>query len=157
MEFAPQGLYTSLLYLIRTEQTATKIQPHHFRLWISGRRLVQVYGDYWLYGGLGYISEAEKAKGEVFQDIAKRNLTATPLTYELFCVNKEVTAEQRAKDILIKDGSIVAGKKLSGALRRKRRLCDSKPRRKRRKRKKFGSVPNRTLKNPIRVEHLQSY
>jgi hypothetical protein len=37
MEFAPQGLYTSLLYLIRTEQTATKIQPHHFRLGISGR------------------------------------------------------------------------------------------------------------------------
>jgi hypothetical protein len=62
MEFAPQGLYTSLLYLIRTEQTATKIQPHHFRLGISGRRLIQSYGDYWLYGGLGYIPEAEKKK-----------------------------------------------------------------------------------------------
>jgi hypothetical protein len=122
MEYAPQGLYTSLHYLIRTEQTATKIQPHHFRLGISGRRLVQEYGDYWLYGGLGYISEAEKAKGDVFREIAKRNLTATPLTYELFCVDKEVTAEQRAKDILIKEGSIVAGKKLSGAQRRKRRL-----------------------------------
>ncbi len=122
MEFAAQGLYTSLLYLIRTEQTATNIQPHHFRLGISERRLVQAYGDYWLYGGLGYISEAEKAKGDVFLDIAKRNLTATPLTYQLFCANKEVTAEQRAKDILIKDGSIVVGKKLSGAQRRKRRL-----------------------------------
>jgi hypothetical protein len=31
-------------------------------------------------------------------------------------------AEQRAKDILIEDGSIVAGKKLSGAQRRKRRF-----------------------------------
>jgi hypothetical protein len=48
-------------------------------------------------------------------------LCATPLTYELFAVNKEVTAEQRAKDILIAEGSIVAGKKLSGAQRRKRR------------------------------------
>jgi hypothetical protein len=122
MEYAPQGLYTSLLYLIRTEQTATKIQPHHFRLGLSGRRLVQAYGDYWLYGGLGYIPETEKVKGDVFREIAKRNLTATPLTYELFCVNKEVTAEQGAKDILIKDGLIVAGKKLSGAQRRKRRI-----------------------------------
>jgi hypothetical protein len=100
---------------------ATNIQPHHFRLDLSGRRLVQAYSDYWLYGGLGYISEAEKAKGDIFRDIARRNLTDTPLTYELFCVNKEVTAEQRAKDILIKDGSIVVGKKLSGAQRRKRR------------------------------------
>jgi hypothetical protein len=49
-------------------------------------------------------------------------LTATPITFELFCVDKEVTAEQRAKDILIKEGSIMAGKKLSGAQRRKRRL-----------------------------------
>jgi hypothetical protein len=49
-------------------------------------------------------------------------LTATPTTYKLFCVDKEVTAEQRAKDILIKEGSIVAGKKLSGAQRRKRTL-----------------------------------
>jgi hypothetical protein len=122
MEYAPQGLYTSLLYLIRTEQTATNIQPHHFRLGLSGRRLVQAYGDYWLYGGLSYISEAKRAKGDVFREIAKRNQSVTPLTYELFCVNKEVTAEQRAKDILIKDGSIVAGKKLSGAQRRKRRL-----------------------------------
>jgi hypothetical protein len=62
MEFAPQGLYTSLLYFIRTEQTAKNIQPHHFRLGLSGRRLVQAYGDYWLYGGLGYIPEDEKAK-----------------------------------------------------------------------------------------------
>jgi hypothetical protein len=84
--------------------------------------VVQAYGDYWLYGGLGYISEAEKAKGDVFREIAKRNITATLLTYELFCVDKEVTAEQRAKDILIKEGSIVTGKKLSGAQRRKRRL-----------------------------------
>jgi hypothetical protein len=44
------------------------------------------------------------------------------MTYELFCADKEVTAEQRAKDILIKEGSIVAGKKQSGAQRRKRRL-----------------------------------
>jgi hypothetical protein len=46
---------------------------------------------------------------------------ATPLTYELLAVVKEVTAEQRAKDILIAEGSIVAGKRLSGAQRRKRR------------------------------------
>jgi hypothetical protein len=119
MEFAPQGLYTSLLYLIRTKQTATKIQPHHFRLGLSGRRLVQAYSDYWLYGGLGYIPEDEKAKGKAYREIAKRNLNATPLTYELFTIDKEVTVEQRAKDILIEDGSIVAGKKLSGAQRRK--------------------------------------
>jgi hypothetical protein len=119
MEFAPQGLYTSLLYLIRTEQTAKNIQPHHFWLGLSGRRLVQAYGDYWLYGGLGYIRDDERAKGDAYREIAKRNLNATPLTYELFTVNKEVTAEQRAKDILIKDGSIVASKKLSGAQRRK--------------------------------------
>jgi hypothetical protein len=121
MEFAPQGLCTSLLYLIRTEQTAKKIQPHHFRLGLSGRRLVQAYGDYWLYGGLGYIPDDERAKGDAYREIAKRNLKATLLTYELFSVDKEVTAEQRAKDILIKDGTIVAGKKLSGAQRRKRR------------------------------------
>jgi hypothetical protein len=66
MDYAPQGLYTSLLYLIRTKQTATKIQPHHFRLGISGHQLVQAYGNYWLYGGLGYILEAEKVKGDVF-------------------------------------------------------------------------------------------
>ncbi len=59
--------------------------------------------------------------GDTYREIAKRNLNATPLTYELFTLNKEVTAEQQAKDILIADGSIVAGKKLSGAQRRKRR------------------------------------
>jgi hypothetical protein len=121
MEFAAQGLYTSLLYLIRTEQTAKNIQPHHFRLGLSGRRLVQTYGDYWLYGGLGYIPDDEKAKGDVYRKIAKRNLNATPLTYELFTVKKEITAEQRAKDLLIAKGLIVAGKRLSGAQRRKRR------------------------------------
>ncbi len=121
MEFAAQGLYTSLLYLIRTEQTAKNIQPHHFRLGLNGRRLVQIYGDYWLYGGLGYIPDDEKAKGDIYSEIAKRNLTATPLTYELFTIEKEVTAEQRAKDILITKGWIVAGKRLSGAQRRKRR------------------------------------
>jgi hypothetical protein len=121
MEFAAQGLYTSLLYLIRTEKTAKTIQPHHFRLGLSGRRLSQAYGDYWLYGGLGYIPEDEKAKGDAYWKIAKRNLMATPLTYELLTVVKEVTAEQRAKDILIAKGSIVAGKRLSGAQRRKRR------------------------------------
>jgi hypothetical protein len=121
MEFAAQGLYTSLLYLIRTEQTAMKIQPHHFRLGLSGRRLAQAYGDYWLYGGLGYIPDDERAKGDAYREIAKRNLTATPLTYELLTIVKEVTAEQRAKDILIAKGSIVAGKRLSGAQRRKRR------------------------------------
>ena len=62
-----------------------------------------------------------KGRRATFREIAKRNLHATPLTYELFTVNKEVTAEQRAKDILIAEGSIVAGKKLSGAQRRKRR------------------------------------
>ena len=121
MESAAQGLYTSLLYLIRTEKTAKIIQPHHFWLGLIGRRLAQAYGDYWLYGGLGYIPEDEKAKGDIYREIAKRNLTATPLTYELLKVVKEVTAEQRAKDILIAKGSIVAGKRLSGAQRRKRR------------------------------------
>jgi hypothetical protein len=119
MEFAAQGLYTSLLYLVRTEQTAKNIQPHHFRLGLSGRRLVQAYD--WLYGGLGYIPEDEKAKGDTYREIAKRNLNSTPLTYKLFTIDKEITAEQRAKDILIAKGSIVAGKKLSGAQRRKRR------------------------------------
>ncbi len=121
MEFAAQGLYNSLLYLIRTEQTAKNIQPHHFRLGLSGRRLAQAYGDYWLYGGLGYIPDDEKAKGDAYREIAKRNLNATPLTYELLTIVKEVTAEQRAKDILIAKGSIVVGKRLSGAQRRKRR------------------------------------
>ena len=65
--------------------------------------------------------EDEKAKGDIYREIAKRNLMATPLTYELLTVVKEVTAEQRAKDILIAKGSIVAGKRLSGAQRRKRR------------------------------------
>ena len=121
MEFAAQGLYTSLLYLIRTEKTAKTIQPHHFRLGLTGRRLAQAYGDYWLFGGLGYIPEDEKAKGDIYREIAKRNLMATPLTYELLKIVEEVTAEQRAKDILIAKGSIVAGKRLSGAQRRKRR------------------------------------
>jgi hypothetical protein len=121
MKFAAQGLYTLLLYLVRTEQTAKNIQPHHFRLGLSGRRLVQAYGDYWLDGGLGYILEEEKAKGDAYREIAKQNLNSTPLTYELFTVDKEIMAEQRAKDILIAKGSIVAGKKLSGAQRRKRR------------------------------------
>ncbi len=83
---------------------------------------VQAYGDYWLYGGLGYIPETERAKGDVFRDIAKRNLTSTPMTYELLCVNKEVTNHQKAQEILIKTGAITNGKKLSGAQRRKRRL-----------------------------------
>jgi hypothetical protein len=74
-----------------------------------------------LYGGLGYIPEDEKVKGDVYREIAKQNLMATPLTYQLLAVVKEVTAEQRAKDILIAKGSIVAGKRLSGAQRRKRR------------------------------------
>jgi hypothetical protein len=121
MEFAAQGLYTLLLYLIRTEQTAKNIQPHHFRLGLTGRRLAQAYGDYWLYGGLGYIPEDKKAKGDVYREIAKRNLMATLLTYEPLTIVKEVTTEQRAKDILIAKGSIVAGKRLSGAQRRKRR------------------------------------
>jgi hypothetical protein len=121
MEFAAQGLYTLLLYLIRTEQTAKNIQPHHFRLGLTGRRLAQAYGDYWLYGGLGYIPEDKKAKGNVYREIAKRNLMATLLTYEPLTIVKEVTTEQRAKDILIAKGSIVAGKRLSGAQRRKRR------------------------------------
>jgi hypothetical protein len=122
MEFAPQGLYTSLLYLIRIDQMATKIQRHHFRLGISGRRLIQLYGDYWLYGGLGYIPESEKKKGEKYLEAARRNLKATPMMYELLVFNQEVTNDQRAKEILIKTGAITAGKKLSGAQRRKRRL-----------------------------------
>jgi hypothetical protein len=142
MEFAAQGLYTSLLYLIRTEQTAKNIQPHHFRLGLSGRRLAQAYGNYWLYGGLRYIPEDEKAKGDVYREIAKRNLTATPLTYELLTIVKEVTAEQRAKDILIANGSIVAGKRLSGAQRRKRRQLTLELEAEDRK-KKDKDVPNK--------------
>jgi hypothetical protein len=65
-----------LLYLIRTEQTATKIQPHHFRLGISGRRLIQSYGDYWQYGGLSYIPDAEKKKGKNYLEAATGNLRA---------------------------------------------------------------------------------
>jgi hypothetical protein len=101
MEYTPQGLYTSLLYLIKTEQATAKIQPHHFRLRISGRRLIQSYGNYWLYGGLAYIPEAGKKKGERYLEAAAQNLTAIP-------------------EILIKAGAIMAGKKLSGAQRRKR-------------------------------------
>jgi hypothetical protein len=122
MEYAPQGLFTSLLYLIRTEQRATKIQQHHFRLGISGRRLIQLYGDYWLYGGLGYIPESEKKKGEKYFEALRQNLKATPITNELLVFNQEVTNDQRAKEILIKTGVITAGKKLSGAQRRKCRL-----------------------------------
>jgi hypothetical protein len=122
MEYTPQGLYTLLLYLIRTEQTATKILPHHFRLGISGRRLIQSYGDYWLYGRLGYIPEAERKKGKKYLEAATQNLTATPMTYEMLVFNQEVTNDQRAKEILIKTGAITVGKKLSGAQRRKRRL-----------------------------------
>jgi hypothetical protein len=101
MEYTPQGLYTSLLYLIKTEQVTAKIQPHHFRLRISGRRLIQSYGNYWLYGGLAYIPEAGKKKGERYLEAAAQNLTAIP-------------------EILIKAGAIMAGKKLSVAQRRKR-------------------------------------
>jgi hypothetical protein len=35
LESTPQGLYTSLLYLIRTDATAVKIKLHHIRLGIS--------------------------------------------------------------------------------------------------------------------------
>ncbi len=49
-------------------------------------------------------------------------MRATPLTYELLVFNNEVTNDQRAKEILIKEGKITAGKKLSGAQRRKPRL-----------------------------------
>jgi hypothetical protein len=44
------------------------------------------------------------------------------MTYELLVFNNEVTNDQRVKEILIKAGAITAGKKLSGAQRRKRRL-----------------------------------
>jgi hypothetical protein len=44
------------------------------------------------------------------------------MTYELLCVDKEITNDQKAKEILIKAGANTAGKKLSGAQRRKRRL-----------------------------------
>jgi hypothetical protein len=43
------------------------------------------------------------------------------MTYEMLVFNNEVTNDQRAKEILIKTGEITAGKKLSGAQRRKRR------------------------------------
>jgi hypothetical protein len=87
------------------------------------------------------IPEDEKAKGDIYREIAKRNLNTTQLTYKLFCVNKEVTAEQRAKDILIKDGSIVAGKKLSGAQRRKRRLLTLKLEAEEKKKKEIRICP----------------
>jgi hypothetical protein len=44
------------------------------------------------------------------------------MTYELLVFNNEVTNNQRVKEILIKVGAIMAGKKLSGAQRRKCRL-----------------------------------
>jgi hypothetical protein len=102
-----------------------------------------------LYWGLGYIPEDERAKGDAYREIAKRNLTATPLTYELFSVNKEVTAEQRAKDILIKSGDITAGKKLSGAQRRKRRQLTLKLEAEEKKEKEIQICPEWTLKSPI--------
>ncbi len=131
MEYTPQGLYTSLLYLIKTEQTAAKIQPHHFRLRISGCWLIQSYGDYWLYGGLDYISEAGKKKGERYL-AAMQNLTATP-------------------EILIKAGAIMAGKKLSWTQRRKRRLLTLQldAEEKEKKDKEIWISPEWTLKIPI--------
>jgi hypothetical protein len=66
----PQGLNTSLLYLIRTDLTAANILPHHFRLGISDRRLIQSYGDYWLYRGLGAIPDNEKEKGKRYLEAA---------------------------------------------------------------------------------------
>ncbi len=126
LESAPQGLYTSLLYLIRTDATAVKIKPHHFRLGISGRRLVQAYGEYWLYRGLGIIPEDEKEKGKRYREAATRNLRSTPTLYEHLCFAAIETNEKKAKEILIKSGIITEGKRLSGAQRRKRRLLTLK-------------------------------
>jgi hypothetical protein len=74
LESAPQGLYTSLLYLIRTDLMVAKIKQHHFQLGISGRRLIEAYGDYWLYRGFGPIPEAKKNKGERYQKAAMQNI-----------------------------------------------------------------------------------
>ena len=74
LESAPQGLYTSLLYLIRTDLMVAKIKQHHFRLGISGRRLIEAYGDYWLYRGFGPIPEDKKNKGERYQKAAMQNI-----------------------------------------------------------------------------------
>jgi hypothetical protein len=123
LENAPRGLFTSLLFLIRTDLTAANILPHHFRLGLSGRRLVQSYGDYWLYGGLGRISAEEKARGKRYRETSRRNLLSTPTTYEsLNFVSEQRTNEQKAKAILVEQGVITDPKKrLSGSQRRKRR------------------------------------
>jgi hypothetical protein len=122
LESAPQGLYTSLLYLIRTDLTAANILPHHFRLGISGRRLIQSYGDYWLYRGLGAIPDNKKEKGKRYLEAATRNLRSTPTTYEPLRFDAIVdTNEKKARDILVEKGVITEGKRLSGSQRRKRR------------------------------------
>jgi hypothetical protein len=123
LENAPRGLFTSLPYLIRTDLTSANLLPHHFRLGLSGRRLVQSYGDYWMYGGLGRISEEEKEKGKRYRETSRRNLMSTPTTYKPLIFTPEVNAnEQKAKEILIERGVITdAKKRLSGSQRRKRR------------------------------------
>ena len=122
LESAPQGLFTSLLYLIRTDLTAANILPHHFRLGISGRRLIQSYGDYWLYRGLGAIPDNEKEKGKRYLELATQNLRSTPTSYEPLRFDAIVnTNEKKARDILVEKGVITEGKRLSGSQRRKRR------------------------------------
>jgi hypothetical protein len=108
--------------LIRTDLTAANILPHHFRLGISGRRLIQSYGDYWLYRGLGAIPDDEKEKGKRYLELATRNLRSTPTSYEPLRFDAIVnTNEKKARDILVEKGVITEGKRLSGSQRRKRR------------------------------------
>ena len=80
------------------------------------------------------------------------------MTYKLLVFSNEVTNDQRAKEILIKEGKITAARSFRGLRggNADSLLCNSTPRRRRRRTKRFGSVPN-NVEKPIRVEHLQSY
>jgi hypothetical protein len=123
LENAPFGLFTSLPYLVRDLATSANILPHHFRLGFNGKRLVQSFGDYWLYGGLGRIGPKEKELGKRYRETSTRNLLSTPLKYESLRRTTEAkTNETRAKEIMIERGIITEpNKRLSGSQRRKRR------------------------------------
>jgi hypothetical protein len=87
-------------------------------------------------------SGEEKAKGDKYREAATQNLTVMPSMYELLCFNKELTIDQKAKDILIKarQARICQGLRgeSNGSL-----LCNWRPRRRRRKTKKFVSLLNK--------------
>jgi hypothetical protein len=123
LENMPFGLFTSLPYLIRDEELQSEVLPHHFRLGLNGKRLVQSFGDYWLYGGLGKIDKKEFTDGKEHRQTTARNLRATPSTYEsLSIVSEEVKLQNAARAIMVERGiNINVGKKMSGAQRKRRR------------------------------------